>query len=349
MGIIKFNLITLIALIITCLMHFNATAETWTVDNDGKADFDNIQAAVDAASGGDVIVVMPGMYTSAQDGHVVNTLGKSVWIRSLSGAAVTTINGQFSRRGIACFNGENKNTIIEGFTITNCESVPFDYDGDGNPDEYWEAEIGGGIITKWSSPTIKNCIFTGNSATSAGGGGIFMTGNTTLIDCYFYSNYAGYGGGAMELYSGSPTIKNCVFEKNLVGGASYGSIYNAYSSATFENCDIRNNSRGFYVTSSNSTQYPTITNSNLCGNAGYQIKGEYYDGGGNTFANACDDLEQGACCIKDACYEVKLTSCLSSDGEWLGQDITCKEYSCIKPGPKTWTVDDDGKADFNNE
>jgi hypothetical protein len=35
-----------------------ALADTWTVDDDGKADFDNIQAAVDAASDGDEIVVM---------------------------------------------------------------------------------------------------------------------------------------------------------------------------------------------------------------------------------------------------------------------------------------------------
>ena len=27
-----------------------ALADTWTVDDDGKADFDNIQAAIDAAS-----------------------------------------------------------------------------------------------------------------------------------------------------------------------------------------------------------------------------------------------------------------------------------------------------------
>ncbi len=38
----------------------SAFATTWTVDDGGKADFDNIQAAVDAASSGDEILVMPG-------------------------------------------------------------------------------------------------------------------------------------------------------------------------------------------------------------------------------------------------------------------------------------------------
>ncbi len=38
----------------------------WTVDDDGKADFDNIQAAVDAASDGDEILVEPGTYTGSR-------------------------------------------------------------------------------------------------------------------------------------------------------------------------------------------------------------------------------------------------------------------------------------------
>ena len=40
--------------------HEEATP-TWAVDDDGKADFDNIQAAVDAASDGDELIVMPGL------------------------------------------------------------------------------------------------------------------------------------------------------------------------------------------------------------------------------------------------------------------------------------------------
>jgi pectin methylesterase-like acyl-CoA thioesterase len=71
----------------------SAMAETWTVDDDGAADFDNIQAAIDAASDGDEIVVEAGTYTSTQDGHVVNTLGKAITLRSSQGADVTIIDG----------------------------------------------------------------------------------------------------------------------------------------------------------------------------------------------------------------------------------------------------------------
>jgi hypothetical protein len=58
-----------------------AAQETWTVDDDGPADFATIQAAVDAAADGDVIVVRAGFYERAAikakglmiqaDGHVV--------------------------------------------------------------------------------------------------------------------------------------------------------------------------------------------------------------------------------------------------------------------------------------
>ena len=128
----------------------SAMAETWTVDDDGPADFDNIQAAVNAASDGDEIIVAPGTYTSTQDGHVVNMLGKAITLRSSQGADVTIIDGEGARRGIACFSGETAKTVIEGFTITNGLSVDHDYDGNGKYDQ-WE-DSGGGIHCYYSSP-----------------------------------------------------------------------------------------------------------------------------------------------------------------------------------------------------
>ena len=126
------NLITCLSV---CVLSAATFADTWTVDDDGKADFDNIQAAVDAASDGDEIIVMPGTYTSTQDGHVVNMLGKAVTLRSSDPSdpdvvAATIIDGEDTRRGLACFNEETSKTIISGFTITNGFSVNFDYNDD---------------------------------------------------------------------------------------------------------------------------------------------------------------------------------------------------------------------------
>jgi pectin methylesterase-like acyl-CoA thioesterase len=63
-------------LLISLCLTSTALATTWTVDDDGKADFNTIQAAIDAASNGDEIMVMEGMYYE----HDINTLGKSILI-----------------------------------------------------------------------------------------------------------------------------------------------------------------------------------------------------------------------------------------------------------------------------
>ena len=94
-----------------------ALATTWTVDDDGGADFDNIQDAIDAASDGDEIIVMPGTYSGSGSYQVCKTLGKAVWIHSSDGPEVTVIDGEGIRRGFSCFNGETNTTIIDGFTI----------------------------------------------------------------------------------------------------------------------------------------------------------------------------------------------------------------------------------------
>ena len=54
----------LITCLVVCVLSGATFADTWTVDDDGKADFNNIQAAIDAASNGDEIIVAPGTYTS---------------------------------------------------------------------------------------------------------------------------------------------------------------------------------------------------------------------------------------------------------------------------------------------
>ena len=139
-------------LLISMFITSTALADTWTVDDDGKADFDNIQAAVDAASDGDEIVVMPGTYTSTAD-EVVDMLGKAVWLHSSEGQGVTIIDGEGARRGILCENGETSNTIIEGITITNCYS----------------SLNGGGVYTHASSSlTLTNCVFSNVQSVSVG-------------------------------------------------------------------------------------------------------------------------------------------------------------------------------------
>ena len=132
-------------------------ADTWTVDDDGAADFDNIQAAVNAASDGDEIIIMAGSYTST-GAQVVDTLGKAITLRGQS-VDLTIIDGENVRRGITCRSTSQSNVVIENLWIQNCL-----------------AENGGGLWIE-GNPEVKTCWIMNNDATSAGGNVYVLSGN----------------------------------------------------------------------------------------------------------------------------------------------------------------------------
>jgi chitodextrinase len=118
--------------------------------------------------------------------------------------------------------------ILNGFTISG---------GNANAEE--DHGDGGGMFNQGSSPTVTNCIFTGNGANE--GGGMFnRSSNPTVTHCTFSYNWAAVGGGMCNSNS-SPTLINCTFTGNSAG-SSGGGVYNCYSSCpTITNCIFRGN------------------------------------------------------------------------------------------------------------
>ena len=57
--------------------------KTIYVDDDGPADFNNIQAAIDDANDGDTVLVAPGTYTGTGNRDI--SVSKSITIRSEQG------------------------------------------------------------------------------------------------------------------------------------------------------------------------------------------------------------------------------------------------------------------------
>ena len=73
-----------------------------------------IQAAIDAATPGDVIVVAPGTYW-----ETIDFQGKAITLRSSNGPSDTTIDGTgLGGSVVQAVSGEGPDTILEGFTIT---------------------------------------------------------------------------------------------------------------------------------------------------------------------------------------------------------------------------------------
>jgi len=126
----------------------------------------------------------------------------------------TVIDGSRSRMGQAAYHvvlGADEATI-DGFTITG---------GDARLASTDEAS-GGGMLNKFCSPVVANCLFLCNKASDGGGGGIAnVDAMPQIINCRFYGNNGGYHGGGIHNKQSFPEIVNCLFVGNQAdeGGA----------------------------------------------------------------------------------------------------------------------------------
>ena len=250
---------TLLVLLVGAFLATSASAETICVCWDGSGDYLTIQEGIDGAADGDAVVVCEGTYTGEAN-RELDFYGKAITVRSLNGPAVTIIECEGAGRGLRFNSGEGPGSVVDGFTIIN--GCPGGYNDGGGVYCYassptisdcriidCSADEGGGIYcTDYSSPTIIDCVVSGNAATGqyGPGGGIFSyLGSPTIANCAICGNAAGRnGGGGLRLRYGAATITNCVIAGNTTSGdyAYGGGIYAKDTSATIANCTIVGNS-----------------------------------------------------------------------------------------------------------
>lgn len=117
-----------------------ASATTWHVNFAGGADATTIQAGINLAANGDVVVVAQGTYTGV--GNVnVNFNGKNITVVSESGPEFTIIDCQGVAAGFKFLSNETTAAVLDGFTIKN---------GSSNK--------GAGVLIDTASPTIRYCV-----------------------------------------------------------------------------------------------------------------------------------------------------------------------------------------------
>ncbi|MDI6451784.1 S8 family serine peptidase [Anaerobaca lacustris] len=167
--------------------------------------FDAIQKAIDYAFPGETIVLLDGRYSGL--GNIdIDFAGKGITVCSENGPQNCIVDCLGQGRGFDFQNGEGVETVLQGITITG---------GKGTN--------GAAIQIKGSSPTIRNCVLTGNSA-SMGGGGLAISGDSqpVIANCLFAANSALLGSAVNAQTTADIKLTNCTLVHNtavMAGGA----------------------------------------------------------------------------------------------------------------------------------
>jgi hypothetical protein len=200
--------------------------------------YDYIQNAIACAASGDEIVVPAGVYPEE-----LQFLGKSLTVRSTDPNDPAVVAGTILRRGgnLATFAESEANTsILDGLTMAGGYQ---------------------GVFCYGASPTIRNCVITGQS-----GAGVRMVNQSKplLTRCRIVGN----GGDGVDMHSSTgsrsqaynaPTLTNCIVAGNRLIGVRGGQ-------PAITNCTIVENLKdGINCTTA------TVTNSIVFFNSGAEI------------------------------------------------------------------------------
>ncbi len=250
--------------------------------DDGTGDFPTIQAAIDAAESGHVIVLEDGIY-SGEGNRDLDFGSKNLELISLNlDPALCTIDCGGSaaepHRAVYMAGGQSSESLLQGLTIVGGYADPTLPGGDA----------GGALLLDGASPMIIDCIFQNNLAGS--GGAIAAYGSTFQTEeVAFYDNTAAGDGGAILLASGSDaTLEELTCAFNTAGDG--GAIACDQSSPSLFRVTLAGNEAatagsGLYLVNASS---PTIERTILAfGTGGGAI---HCEGDGNSPLLGCTDI-----------------------------------------------------------
>lgn len=161
-----------------------------------------IQAGIDNAVNGDVVLVSQGTYnesTISFDGKAITVMSKDPLDPAVVAATIVDCGSIMNEYVFVFTSEENLSSVLAGFTITGGE-------GPG----------GGGIFCgASSSPTIAYNIITGNSGQHGGGINCFQSSPRILNNTIAENTASDDGGGGIHLTLGSDmTISNTILWDN---------------------------------------------------------------------------------------------------------------------------------------
>jgi hypothetical protein len=250
MASMKRNIIAPLSVVLA--FAFPASATTLRV----PSEYTTINAALDATSPGDTVLVAPGRYTEAETrvidiggaGPLTATclafLADGVTLLSEGGPAVTTLDMSESirvGRGWAVVGGLLPSGVtVEGFTITgtdNDTASHFQNNGTCRVLNCWFLDIdapsatGGGVTSTKCRMEIVGCRFenclAGLGGAAAHGDGDFAMEDSHVLDCTAAAGGGLYVAGGPQFPFHMFEVRDCVFAGNRALGGAGGAIAQA--------------------------------------------------------------------------------------------------------------------------
>ncbi|MBI4880840.1 MAG: right-handed parallel beta-helix repeat-containing protein [Planctomycetes bacterium] len=255
------------AVLICCLLFVSTSARAATLPVPSPG-YPTIQSAIAAALDGDTVLVSPGTYVEN-----IDFLGKRIVVRSASGPGVTVIDGGGGVSVVTFQSGEDNDSRLEGFTLTNGTAL------------HW---AGGGGTSCWygSSPTITGNVITGNNVGGGLGGGIYCDASSpVIVDNVISGNTAAFGGGISCRYACAPLIQgNDILNNVAILGGGGIECYNGPTPQIRDNrisgnstTDAWSYGGGIYCYAGGTT---TIEHNVISGNVAGRSGGGIYCGAG---------------------------------------------------------------------
>jgi hypothetical protein len=222
------------------------------------AEYPTIQAAIDAASDGDEVLVSPGTYESIQ-------VFKELTITGVEGAGVTIIEGSSASTSFSAVHVATQLVTLRGLTIQN--PAGSGTTGFGNVlnlvvedcvyrDNNFALSASIGSLTVSNTSFVNNergitLFFSGSGLTSITGclfeghtsGAVFLDGSraAAVSDCVFINNSTAGSGGGILLDGPPATIEGCSFQMNSADGSG-GALDLRSSDVHVMNCTFTGNS-----------------------------------------------------------------------------------------------------------
>lgn len=198
---------------VMCLLRCPGLCATYFVAPDGSGDYTTIQSAVNAAQGGDVIIVRPGLYIENIEFPGIDLILASEDPPDWAVVEQTIIKAKTGQSVVTFSGSETPACRLEGFTIQ---------------DGFTQSQ-GGGIFGNSTQATIRRCIIKNNTALGSGGG--LQAFHGIVESCFISGNTAVYGGAAAGC---NADFINCIVAANQAeaGGLAFNNCDGAISLCT---------------------------------------------------------------------------------------------------------------------